>query len=209
MAMIPPISPAIPTPIQGQPQGFAAAKAEGDTKRVTGASAGAESGQSRSSTNNDGNARERSERSGQFSDTGTRGTRGGDAGMLSNGAQAKADGSREGQQERAAERAQAAKDRAPAQTVRTAAAENAPSEPSFVDRILELKPSLRTAIIQEPTGVPDTNRVKMDKFMERLNEVRSAQPDSAPPVATLEGAEGPDTDSPTQFEPPGRYDKRA
>lgn len=209
MAMIPPISPAIPTPIQGQPQGFAADKAEGDTKRVTGASEGATSGRSRNSTNEDGDARQRSDRSGQFSNTGTQGTRGGDAGMLSEGTQTKADGTREGRQDRTAERAQQTNVPAPSGSVRGSAEASTRREQAVAARMLELRPSAQNIELAKPSSAPVTDKEKVERFVERLSEVRDAELKSVAPADPVEASDQDSGDVSTQYEAEGRYDKRA
>lgn len=182
MALIPPISPAIPTPILGQPQGFAADKAESDTKRVTGAAEGSNSGRSRSSTSNDGDARERSERSGQFSNTGTQGTRGGDSGMLSESHQLKSDGSREGRQDRAAERIERNDARQAKESVRQAEQTRTPREQSFKERMTDLVSRSSNVVSKAEVRTPASDKAKTEMFVERLTEVRKASAEVKAPA---------------------------
>lgn len=196
MAMIPPVSPAIPMPVIGQPHGDVAKDAEIDTKKVNAVN----NGEATKTSERDG--RTRSERSGQFSNTGTTGTRGGDAGLLSRGAGQGVEGGRETRAGRKAEQRAEFSSQERTDTVREAIPGRASRETSVVERTFSAAEPKRSG-----AGEPDT--VKTERFVETLEAVRGSDAD---PVASAQK-----TDAVSNEQTPGdaaevttsRYDKRA
>ena len=135
--------------------------------------------------------RKRSERSGQFSNTGTRGTRGGSAGLLSRGPSTGADGARETQADRYEN------------TGRFDEMQNRSSEER---KEFTVKDS-GTVVSRTEIRNPVFDRVKSAMFVDRLDEIRSAEaaPATEQPVqASVAGSPSDASETAT-----GRFDKRA
>ncbi|MEM9061042.1 MAG: hypothetical protein AAGD13_11335 [Pseudomonadota bacterium] len=165
-----------------------------DPTEKSGAGASGSSGENAATARRDGF--DRNSGSGPFTNTGVRGTRGGEPGLLSRGPGVDASGAREARSERSGREAETI-------SVREAVPAR---QRSVVERIMELDPSAKLSEIVERIEAPDSDqsRVKTERFMATLNEVRVADtPDPSPPVID------PAQDSAKPDDPVGRYDKTA
>lgn len=189
---ISPVGPsALNSPLAVQAQAPDILKAEEDTRRVTAPAETRSTDRDARALAEDRTDRNRSERSGQFSNTGTRGTRGGDAGLLSRGPSTGVDGARETRADRYDN------------NVRTAEAQNRPSTAQREHTVTDS----RTVVSRTEIRNPVFDRMKSAMFVDRLDEIRSAEaaPATEQPVqASVAGSPSDASETAT-----GRFDKRA
>ena len=196
MAMIPPVSPTVPTPIVSQPHGNVAKDAEIDTRKVN----AVDKGEASKTSDRDGRAR--SKRSAQFSNTGTSGTRSGAPGMLSRGASEGVDGGRETRAGRKAEQRTEISSGQRRETVREAIPARAPKESTVVERTFSAAEPARSG-----AGEPDT--IKTERFVETLEAVRGSEADPVASAQKTEAVSTEQTPSDAAEVSTSRYDKRA